>query len=121
MRRFSSKVLRIFNVAPSTDIMGATTLFFSGQSRPIPTIGKSRCCLLAAAMVDLSVPTNLTRPIKHHEEEGFFKARAAQAETALSGRSAQGVCGQGNGVLCRAGFRRRDARPGAPAGCDAAI
>src|SRR5665213_1327245 len=102
-RLFLRTVLRIFSVAPPTGIMAATTSFSSAPSRPMDTTVRNPCCFIAADMAGLP-----------HDQEGPAQAGSCEAETAVAGRSPQGVCCQGDRILRRGGSWRRDPRSGAP-------
>src|SRR5580693_8965771 len=121
MRRFSQTAWQIFNAARPTAITAATTSFSWEPSRPMPITGRSRCCSPAAATAGFSTPTMPPAPPDPHEKESAGQTCACEAEAVVSGRSPQGVRCQGDGVFFGTGIWRRDPRPGAPAGGDAAV
>src|SRR5260370_7594475 len=61
-RRFLQTASRTFNAALPIDIMAATTSFSWGRARPLRTIGRNPCCLLAAVTGGFSRPTTIPRP-----------------------------------------------------------
>src|ERR1700675_3869969 len=113
-RRFLQTASRTFNAALPIDIMVATTSFSWGRSRPMRTIGKSPCCLLAA-VTEGSSPTTFLGPKGPNDKESIPQARACQAEAATAGRSPQGVRCQGDRILLGRRIWGRDPRSGAAA------
>src|ERR1700738_5044186 len=68
MRQFSRTAWQISNAVPPIDIMAATMSSSSARLRPIRTIGRNRCCLLAAVTAGFSPLTMPRHPI--HEKIG---------------------------------------------------
>ena len=108
----------ISSAARQIDIMAATTSSSWAPSRPMPTTGRSRCCLRAAAMGGFSPATAVQR--RSHEQETAAQARSREAEAVISRRSPQGVRRQGDRIFRGRRIWRRYARSGAPAGRHAA-
>jgi hypothetical protein len=80
----------------------------------MPTTDESRFCLPEAVTDGFSAPTTF-RWLRAHEQESRAQARARQTEAIVAGRSAQGICCEGDRILFGGRVWRRNARAGAPA------